>query len=138
MTAIVPAEAARVSLFVARLLGPLMTIVGVALLTQPDVYRAMLKEFIRSLTLCYLAGFLGLLGGISLVLVHNVWAHDWRLIITLIGWITVARAVLIILWPQWVPALGKRLVQSRWFFTGATVVNLVLGLVLSYFGYMTG
>lgn len=131
----VAGEAAYTSVFLARLLGPLIAVVGVALLVHPDVYRTMMKEFIRSLALCYLAGFFGLLGGISLVLVHNVWTSDWRIIVTLIGWITIVRAALTLMWPRCVAAIGRRLIQSPQVFTAAAVIDLALGLALSYFGY---
>jgi hypothetical protein len=33
-----------------------------------------------------------LIAGMALVLTHNARALDWRLIITLIGWVTIIRA----------------------------------------------
>ena len=124
------------SLFIARLLGPLIAIVSVALLGNPENYRAILNEFIQSPALCYLAGFFGLLGGIALILVHNVWVADWRLVITLIGWVTIVRAVMTIFWPRWIPAIGKQLLESRHVLTGTAVVGLILGAVLSGYGYL--
>lgn len=130
----VAGEAAHASIFIARLLGPLIVIMAIALLAQPDSYRAVLKAFIHNPALCYLAGFLGLLGGIAMVLVHNVWSADWRVVITLIGWITVARGALTLLWPQGVAAIGGRLFQSRRAVAMVAVVDLALGLFLSYLG----
>jgi len=48
MAGVVSVEATRISLFIARLLGPLITIAGVALLAHPDIHRATLTKFIRS------------------------------------------------------------------------------------------
>ena len=45
------------------------------------------KEFLKSRALIYLAGVLTLIPGLALVLVHNVWAVDWRVLITLFGWL---------------------------------------------------
>jgi len=125
----------QTSIFIARLLGPMFVVVGVALLLKPQMFRTMLPEFIRSPTLLYLAGFIGLLAGLALVLTHNVWAPDWRLIITLIGWLTLIRALITIFQPQWVTAAGTAILQRRGIFRGAAVVNLLIGVVLSYFGY---
>ena len=88
------------SIFVAKLLGPIFVLVGIAILSKPQAFRALSKEFIDSPALMYLAGFLGLLGGLALVLTHNVWLLDWRLIITLIGWASVVRAVVTIFQPR--------------------------------------
>lgn len=124
-----------VSIFIARLLGPVFVLVGLALLTQATTYRAILQDFLRSPALHYLAGFLGLIAGLTLVLTHNVWAADWRLLITLIGWLALVRAVVTMFRPQWMVTLGNAVLEHRNVFPIAAAVDLLLGLVLSYFGY---
>jgi hypothetical protein len=125
----------QASIFIARLLGAMFVVVGVALLVKPRMFRTILSEFIRGATWLYLAGFIGLLAGMALVLTHNVWAPDWRLIITLIGWVTIVRALISIFQPQWIVAAGTAILEHRGAFVGAAVFNLIIGLVLSYFGY---
>ena len=125
----------QASMFIAQLLGPMFVVVGVALLVKPQMFRTILPEFIRSPTWLYLAGFLGLLAGMALVLTHNVWVLDWRLIITVIGWLTLVRALISIFQPQWIVAAGTAILAHRGIFLGAAVANLIVGLVLSYFGY---
>ncbi len=125
----------QTSIFIARLLGPIFVLVGIALLSTPEAFRALLKEFIESRVLMYLAGFLGLLAGLALVLTHNVWVLDWRLLITLIGWISIVRAVVTIFQPQLIVSLGSKVIEHRGIFFGAAVIDLVIGLILSYFGY---
>lgn len=127
----------QASLFIARLLGPMFIVVGIALPLRQQMFRSILDEFIRSGVLMYLAGFFGLLGGIALILTHNVWAADWRLIITLIGWLTLIRALITIFQPQWMVVAGTAVLDRRGVFLVAAVLNLVIGLVLSYFGYVT-
>jgi uncharacterized membrane protein len=123
------------SIFIAKLLGPVFVIVGVALPLRAQAFRTILQEFIRSPSLLYFAGFFGLLGGLALVLTHNVWVLNWRLIITLIGWVTIVRAVVTILRPQIIVTIGSKLLRRRDIFFGAAALNVVIGLVLSYFGY---
>ena len=125
------------SIFIAKLLGPVFALVGIALLVRPQTLRAVLKDFLRSPALLYLAGFLGLLAGLAIVLTHNVWAFDWRVIITLIGWMTIARGVITIFLPERFGALGSAIHKHRGVFTAAGLANLLLGLVLSYFGYFS-
>ena len=75
----------QTSIFIAKLLGPIFVVVGIAILSKPQAFRTLLQEFIESRVLIYLAGVLGLLGGLTLVLTYNLWVLDWRLLITLIG-----------------------------------------------------
>jgi hypothetical protein len=126
------------SLFIAKLLGPLFILVGIALLLKLEMFCTILQEFIGSPALLYLAGFFGLLGGLALVLTQNVWVFDWRIIITLIGWLTIVRAVVTILWPQRIVAIGSAILNLRGVVMGAAAVtDLLVGLVLSYFGYFS-
>ncbi|MDR3407548.1 MAG: hypothetical protein P4L68_03505 [Methylovirgula sp.] len=124
------------SIFIARLLGPLFVVVGIAVPLKTQMFRAILREFGQSRALLYLAGFLGLLGGLALVLTHNLWVRDWRLIITLIGWLTIIRALVTIFQPQWIAAFAERIIESRSWLTVAAVADLLIGVILSYFGYL--
>jgi len=124
------------SIFIAKLLGPMFALVGIAILSKPEAFRALLKEFIESRVLMYLAGYLGLVGGLALVLTQNVWLLDWRLIITLIGWVSIVRAVVTIFQPQRIVSLGVKTMEHQGIFFGAAVIDLVIGLILSYFGYL--
>ncbi|MGP0057959.1 MAG: hypothetical protein ACLPID_01525 [Beijerinckiaceae bacterium] len=125
----------QTSIFIAKLLGPVFVLVGIALLFRPQAFRVLLQEFIASHVLIYLAGVLGLLGGLALVLTHNVWLLDWRLIVTLIGWLTLVRSVVTIFQPQLIVSAGSKLLEHREIFVGASAIDLVIGLALSYFGY---
>jgi hypothetical protein len=126
----------QTSIFIARLLAPLFLVVGIALLAKPAMFRTMLREFIGSPIWLYFAGFLGFLAGMALILTHNIWTADWRVIITLLGWSSLIRALISILQPQWIVAAGNAILRRREIFVGAAVVDLIIGLVLSYFGYV--
>jgi hypothetical protein len=123
------------SLFIAKLLGPMFLVLGVALFARPEAFRALLREFVASGIWMYMAGFFGLLGGLALILTHNVWALDWRVLITLIGWASLVRALVTIFAPQWIASIGAKLIEWRGVFAAAAVVDLVIGAILSYFGY---
>lgn len=131
-----PGHKMQASIFLAQLLGPMFLVVGVAVPAKPEMFRTILQGFIGSATLLYLAGFFGLLGGLALVLTHNVWAADWRLIITLIGWITLVRGLISIFQPQWIVAAGNAILEHRGVFMVASPINLVIGIILSYCGYV--
>lgn len=123
------------SIFIARLLGPLFLLVGIAMPFKQAMFRAIMEDFFRSPAMIYLAGFFGLLGGIAIVLTHNLWVADWRVIITLIGWLAIVRALVTIYAPQLVVKAGSALVANRQLLYAAEALDIVLGLVLTYYGY---
>jgi hypothetical protein len=125
----------QTSRYIAKLLGPLLVAIGAGLLLNPDVYRAMAEEFLKSHALIYLSGLIALVGGLAIVIVHNIWAADWRVVITLFGWAAVIGGVARIVFPQLAEALGRAMLAQPGLITGAWIIVLALGAWLSFMGY---
>ncbi len=125
----------QTSIFLAQLLGPFFLAIGAGLLVNREGYREMAEEFLDSRPLIYIAGILALVPGLALVLLHNVWALDWRLIITIFGWLAVIGGVFRIVFPQQVTDIGNAMLEHPSWLTAASIVVLALGAVLSFYGY---
>lgn len=123
------------SIFLARLLGPLLLLPGIGVLINPRAFRTIAAEVLGSVTLVYLFGFLDFAAGLAIVLFHNRWAAGWPVLITLIGWALLIRGAVHIVAPDSVSRYGASLIKSYplWV-TGVIVV--ILGLALCYFGYL--
>jgi hypothetical protein len=123
------------SIYLAKLIGPIFVVIGVGMLLNTHLYLVMAEQGLRSYVLIYLSGILTLTAGLALVLAHNVWEADWRLIITLLGWLGVIGGTFRILWPQEVVEVGRAVIaHSEALMFGGFFV-LVLGGVLSYYSY---
>ena len=123
------------SIFIAKLMGPILLVVGISILIDEKSFRAMAKEVLGSRALIYLFGIIDLLLGLVLVTVHNVWVMDWRVIITLIGWISIVRGVVRMLCTSYIMKNGPKLLRKQGLLIGVAIVMLILGAVLSYYGY---
>lgn len=123
------------SLFLARLIGPVLVVLAVGLVAFQDSWRAMAKEFIASRPLMFMSGFLTLLGGLAIVNTHNVW-HGWPVIITILGWLAVVGGIARMLCPQTVIGVGERMLGSKTYLTVAGIVEGLIGLWLCYVGYI--
>ena len=123
------------SIYLAKLIGPVAVTMGVGMLLNAPIFRILAEQFLSSYALIFLAGLLTLTAGIALVLAHNVWVGDWRLIITLIGWLSVIGGMFRIVAPNLVVRIGGAAIGHGEVFMVAGFVVLVLGGVLSYFGY---
>jgi hypothetical protein len=126
----------QASIFIARLLGPLLLIPGIGILAKPGVFRTMASEVIGSVTLIYLFGLIDLAAGLAIVLTHNVWAASWRVLITLIGWIMLIRGAARVLIPDMLMGYAAKFMRSKQALPVAGAVLVILGLVLCYFGYV--
>jgi hypothetical protein len=79
--------------YLARLLGPVLAALGLSRLCNPRGSIAMAADMMTDTALRYVASVIGLTGGIARVLAHNVSVGGWRLIIILLGWISVIGAL---------------------------------------------
>ena len=126
----------QVSVFLARLLGPLLLLLGVGLLVNPRVFRAIATEVVGSLTLVYLFGLIDFAAGLAIVLVHNVWTVNWRVLITLIGWLLMIRGAARVLITDTLMDYAKTVIRRKQLYPVSGGVLVILGLVLCYFGYV--
>jgi hypothetical protein len=123
------------SIFLAKIIGPVLAIVGIALVFNADVYRILAEEFINSYALIYLSGVLALPIGLALVNTHNEWTADWRVVITIVGWLCLTGGALRILVPQEGEVIGTAITTMTWWPVLPGILVLVFGLWLSYAGY---
>ena len=126
----------QTSIFLARLLGPLLLLAGAGIVLNPKSFRTMAGEVVRSVTLVYLFGFMDLAAGLAIVLTHNVWVASWRVLITLIGWLLLIRGAVRIVAPEIVMGYAAKVIRNKQVIPAAGAVVGVLGLVLCYFGYV--
>ena len=124
-----------VSILLARLLGPLFLAAGAGLLINQDHYRQMLQRFLTDTALYYFSGALALTAGVAMLLFHNLWVADWRVVITVIGWLSVAKGLARILAPQAGLRLAGKL-ESPAFIRGVGIIAAGLGVWLCVMGYM--
>lgn len=123
------------SVYLARLIGPVMLAAGIGTLVHRAALRAIIDEFLNSPALTYLSGLILMPAGLAVVLAHRVVAPDWRLIITLIGWLLLIGGAIRIIVPDSVNRLGARFLAMPSGLTIAAVVWLVVGAVLTIAGY---
>ena len=121
----------RISLFLARLLGPLFLAIAIGVLVNGAVFRTIL----RSHALIYLTGLFAMTAGVAILLNHNVWVGDWRVLITIFGWLAAIGGAQRIIWPQWTEAAIHWFLANPTSLVVAGIIWLVIGAVLCFFGY---
>ena len=124
------------SLFLARLIGPVMLVVGLAVFANPRGFREMAEEFLASRALMFLSGLILMPAGLAIALTHNVWTADWRVLITLLGWLAAIGGALRLFGPLFVLKAGHAMLNKPYFTSIAAAVWVALGLLFCFFGYL--
>jgi uncharacterized membrane protein len=124
------------SLLLARFIGPYIILIGIGLLLNRKTFRKIMEDFPKNHSLVFVTGLMTFVAGLSIVLFHNIWVLDWRLVITLFGWVALIKGAWLVLLPE---TLNKttalyvanfKLVLIPWF------IMLLVGFFLTLKGYV--
>jgi len=124
------------SIFLARLIGPFALALGLGVLVNRANMRSVLDEFIRNRALMFIAGVITMPAGLAIVLTHNVWAADWRVLITVIGWLAAITGAFRIIAPQDAIKFGRRVYDQPNGVLFGAAVWIAIGAILTFFGYV--
>jgi uncharacterized membrane protein HdeD (DUF308 family) len=124
------------SIVFARFIGPVMLVAAVSMLLDRNAIRAIAEDFMNSPALIYIAGVLTLVMGIAIITFHNFWVMDWRVIITMFGYIAVVSGVFRMAFPTKVKQLGDWMLQTKLIIRSAALLNGLLGAYLTYIGFI--
>jgi uncharacterized integral membrane protein len=123
------------SQLIARLVGPVLCTIGIAMLVNPAAYRDVAEQFLSDPAIIYISGILLLAAGLAILNAHPLWTRDWRSLITLIGWIGTLAGVWRILAPKFVPFVGSALVAKPHLFLVTGIALMALGGFVTFKGY---
>lgn len=126
------------SLSYAKVIGPIMALMGLSLALNRAAFTGMAKEFMKSPALIFLAGFITLLLGLIVVAFHNVWVADWPVIITVLGWVMVASGIVRMNFADRLKKTGEKMLKNDALMIGAALLYIAIGAALTYFGWLAG
>jgi hypothetical protein len=126
----------KLTAFLARFLGLFLVIESLSMLAQKQAMVEITTSLIQDHPLLFILKILGVLGGLAMVLGHTVWSGGLLpVIVTLIGWATLARSVvLLFLSPEVVLGFigAIRYEQNYYLLAG---ISLFIGGYLTYAGF---
>jgi hypothetical protein len=91
---------------------------------------------LASRALLFLSGLLIMPMGLAIVLTHNVWTADWRVLITLFGWLNAIGGAVRLLAPDTVMKTGRAMLRRAYFVSIAATIWVVLGSLFCLFGFL--
>ena len=125
----------EISIFLAKIFGLYMIIIGLAFILKHRIFVRMISDAIKNLHAVYFLIIGELLLGLLLVLHHNIWEADWRIIITIISWITLIEAFFYLILPHSVLMRVMHSLNTNAMYVFGGVLSIILGLYLAYIGF---
>ena len=101
-----------ISIFFAQLWGGFFVIFGLLFLITRQLGRTI--ELTDNKAFVISTGYITLLMGLVTVILHTVWAWDWRIVITVLGWGTLLKGIGKIGFPELIHKEAQHFKNQQW------------------------
>ena len=119
------------SIFFVKFMGYFMFLTGSALFLSKETRTAMLENMKNNESFLIAMGYITLLIGLPIVILHNVWELNVLGLVTLMGWVTLIKGIVFLAKPSLVKKreLSEKNLKIR------GLIGVLIGLGLMYCGY---
>ncbi len=100
--------------------------------------RNLLEELFRLLEdkgFVILSGYLALLIGLVSIILHNFWVSNWRVIITIFGWVSLIKGITRLAFPEAPSKTAEKLRKNPALIQLLLIFGIILGVFLIWKSY---
>lgn len=126
------------SVFIARIFGLCYLVLGAGFLFNRKFFQQVMEDFCKNAALVCYGGLFTLIIGVVIILTHNLWVSNWTVIITIIGWLAFIKGIWIIILPSTVSRFVQVYRKNESLLVMHSMFALILGAVLTFFGFFAG
>jgi hypothetical protein len=121
----------QISIFLAKIFSIYFLVISLPMILNPESFCHRAKAYMNNEAVMFLGGIFTLLLGILLILVHSIWVHDWRLMISVLAWLTFIKGIIHVLCPNTV----IRMMQQMNNLMTYRIVGIACFMLAIYLGY---
>jgi hypothetical protein len=119
--------------------GVVLLVFGASFLLNGTFWAISLKRMLSESSLTFPFFLVLLICGVLMVMGHNLWVGDWRVLVTIVGWMTLLKSVTILLAPWLLAAYaGWSEIALATAVRAGGLLWLSFGGVVTYFSLVVG
>lgn len=119
------------SILIAKILATVYFSFSLGLIFSSSYYKEKLPKLVDNTSYLLLGGFMAIVFGYLILEFHNHWRSDWTVIITICGWISLVKGIVLFTFPQMFSTNKTPILKAE-----NQKYILVLLIILSvFFGY---
>jgi hypothetical protein len=121
------------SAFFAQVIGFYLIFMCISMLLQPQRFKKIMTDLLGHSASLFICGAMNILFGLIILVPHNIWVTGWPVLVTIIGWLTLAKGAITFFFPEKYLKLAKNLMDK----TGYQIwswIWLLIGLYLVWMG----
>lgn len=126
----------RSARLIAALLGPVYLVSGLFILANIVALPQMVAAIVADPMLVVLSGYLTFVPGLAMLRFHRAWRADWRVLVTLSGWLfTAVGAARIVFAYRLAPVVGAAVAPALGWVPVLAPLFIAIGAVLAWHGW---
>lgn len=119
---------------VLQFISIMMITIGVGGLRDKNLYNNIIKDTFKNAGVQITFGFIALIFGYLIILKHNIWTGGWPVVVTVVGWLSFIKGILLIGFPDIIKKTS--IVFTSKLGPKLPLIELVLGLYVGYFAFL--
>ena len=119
----------------ARVLGPFFAIIGITTVARGSEMRTLLTDFESSPVWAWVTGAMVLVGGLTIVGLHQYWRGAAAIIVSVMGWAFTLRGLMLLAFPKAFMAAANATIGMTGMWVTVSILLAVAGLYLTYVGW---
>ena len=123
------------STFLARVLGLYFIITSIYTLINYKVLPSVVSAIVDNKGVFFLVAVITLILGLLLVVSHNLWTKDWRVLITVLAWVTLISGIFRLFFFDFIARTSHSATGHPGYMIAITIGFLIIGLFLTYRGF---
>jgi len=120
----------EITIYLARFWGSLFIILGLSIIAAGLLGRIIKYTEEKAITIS--TGYITFLIGLVTIVLHNIWVLDWRVAITILGWVTLLKGYTKIVFPGYVNRQAQMFKKLQWLWG---VIISLLGVWLFWMSF---
>lgn len=122
------------SILIAKILATVYLSFFLGLLFSSKYYKKELPKLVDNSAYLILGGFMAVVFGFLILEFHNYWNSDWTIVITIFGWLSLLKGIILIVFPQMFTGYKTTILKAENHIY-ILISILILGGFFGYFGF---
>lgn len=120
------------TIILAKILGVYLLAMGIAFLINPTHFANIYQHIKKDDNFLFLGAIIALLIGAVIISLYNKWDLDWRIIITILGWWSLIKGFILLVYPSFIDAFDFSQKRSILFYRVISLFYVAIGGFLIY------
>lgn len=120
------------SIYIARVFGFFLMIFSLSMFYNFEKFITGITELTQNVSLQLIFGMFLLTIGLLLVVSHNIWKASWVVVVTILSWMVLIKAIIFLFFPEYIQSISIYYIQSNNYIYISALINFLIGLFLCY------